>query len=193
MKKQRSEAGARWTAGIASVVVMAAAIAGLSRHVDAAVSGIGMEAAAPVDQDAAIDKDVLAARELAWRAYFAGDVKTLSGLLPPSFIGINMNDVPFADLASTLDSSREFRDKGGRLVRLSFPETRAQRFGDTVILYGRFELVLGAGGAERTMRGRLTEVFVRREGKWWHPGWHLDLMTPAPATAPVGPKPSAQQ
>ena len=128
-----------------------------------------------------IDRDVLIAREAAWRAYFGGDVQTLGDLLPPEFIGISMNEGPFTDRATTLAGARAFKENGGRLVRLTFPETRAQRFGDTVVLYGRYEAVIATGGAERTLRGRLTETFVRRNGKWWHPGWHLDLV-PAPAT-----------
>ena len=124
----------------------------------------------------AIDSEVLAKRELAWRAYFAGDTDTLGALLPPEFIGIGMTDEPFADRARTLTESRAFRDRGGRLVKLAFPETQAQRYGDTVVLYGRFELAIYSDGAEHTMRGRLTEVFVHRNGKWLHPGWHLDLV-----------------
>jgi hypothetical protein len=123
---------------------------------------------------AGIDPEVLAAREAAWRAYFAGDVKTLGDLLPPDFIGLGMMDGPFTDRATTLAEAREFQQKGGRLVRLAFPETRAQQYGDVVVLYGRYEAVIQTDGAERTMRGRLTEVFVRRDGKWLHPGWHLD-------------------
>ncbi len=126
---------------------------------------------------AAIDPAVLAAREAAWRAYFAGDVKTLGDLLPPEFIGLGMTDGPFTDRAKTLDEARAFQQKGGRLVRLAFPETQAQQFGEVVVLYGRYEAVIQADGVERTVRGRLTEMFVRRDGKWLHPGWHLDVST----------------
>lgn len=140
--------------------------------------------AKPVDQAAQIDREILTAREAAWRAYFGGDVQTLGDLLPDEFIGISMNESPFTDRATTLAGARAFKEKGGRLVRLTFPETRAQRFGDTVLLYGRYEAVIETGGTERTMRGRLTEIFVRRNGKWLHPGWHLDLTSaPAPAAS----------
>lgn len=132
--------------------------------------------------NAAIEQEVLAAREAAWRAYFGGDVKALGDLLPQEFIGIGMNEAPFADRARTLDGARAFRERGGRLVRLTFPETQAQRFGDVVVLYGRYEAVIQSGGAEQTLRGRLTEMFVRRDGKWLHPGWHLDL-TAEPASS----------
>jgi hypothetical protein len=131
----------------------------------------------------AIDPEVLAARESAWRAYFSGDVKVLGDLLPQEFIGIGMTGGPFADRATTLDGARAFRERGGRLVRLAFPETQMQRFGDVVVLYGRYEAVILTDGAERTLRGRLTEMFVRRDGKWVHPGWHLDL-TAGPVPEP---------
>ena len=121
------------------------------------VSGSRVAAAA-----AAIDPEVLVAREAAWR--------------------INMRDGPFVNRAQMLALARAFREGGGRLVRLTFPETQAQRFGDVVVLYGRFEVVFQSGGEERTRRGRLTEMFVRRDGKWLHPGWHLDLTAgPAPS------------
>ena len=153
------------------VVRIAALVLGIALLTTAAgaVSGAGVASGHDVDPE------VLAARESAWRAYFAGDEQTLKALLPTEFIGISMNDVPFADLATTLEGSREFKRKGGHLVRLAFPETRAQRFGDVIVLYGRYEVVIASDGAERTMSGRLTEMFVRRDGKWLHPGWHLDL------------------
>jgi hypothetical protein len=133
-----------------------------------------------------VDPELLAAREGAWRAYFSGDVKVLGDLLPPDFIGIGMSDGPFADRARTLEGARAFHEQGGRLVRLAFPETRAQRIGDVVVLYGRYEAVIQSGGTDRTMRGRLTEMFVRKDGKWIHPGWHLDLTAePAASAAPA--------
>jgi hypothetical protein len=85
-------------------------------------------------------------------------VKTLGEVLPEDFIGINMNDSPFTTRAKVLEASRAFRERGGRLVSLTFPETQAQRYGDVVVLYGRFEVVFHTGSAERTMRGRLTEL-----------------------------------
>ncbi len=123
----------------------------------------------------AIDPEILRLRESAWRAWFGGDEAALRSLLPPEFLGIDMGDGPFSDLEKTVAESRAFRAGGGRLVRLEFPETRAQRLGDVVVLYGRYSVVLESEGQERTLAGRLTELFVLREGRWWHPGWHLDL------------------
>ena len=126
-----------------------------------------------------IDPEVLRVREAAWRHWFAGDEAGLRHLLPPEFIGLDMSDGPFRSLDDTLAESRAYRAGGGKLVKLEFPETRAQRYGDVVVLYGRFSVVLESEGTQRTFSGRLTELFVRRDGRWWHPGWHLDL-TPTP-------------
>ncbi len=68
-----------------------------------------------------------------------------------------------------------FVNEGAGSFASRFRKRKAQRFGDVVVLYGRYEAVIQSGGAEHTMRGRLTEMFVRRDGKWLHPGWHLDL------------------
>ena len=121
-----------------------------------------------------IDPEVLALREAAWRAWFAGDEAALRGMLPPEFLGISSGPAGISTLDKTLASSRGFKESGGKLVALSFPETRAQRFGDTVVLYGNYEATIVSGGSEKQLRGQLTEIFVRQDGRWFHPGWHLD-------------------
>ena len=123
-----------------------------------------------------VDPEVLRLREAAWRAWFAGDEAELLRMLPPEFIGINMQAGPFSTREKTLEQSRTFHAAGGRLVRLDFPETQAQRYGDVVVLYGRYVAVVESDGSERTLSGRLTEVFVRKDGRWRHPGWHLDTV-----------------
>ena len=133
--------------------------------------------ASQVTSGGAIEPEILRLREAAWRAWFASDETALRQMLPPEFLGIDMGNGPFSDLEKTLEESRAFRAEGGRLVRLEFPETRAQQFGDVVVLYGRFSVVLESEGKANTLSGRLTEVFVRRAGRWWHPGWHLDLVS----------------
>ena len=122
----------------------------------------------------AIDPDVLALREAAWRAWFAGDEAALLAMLPEDFLGIGWSGTEISDRAKSIASSRGFKEAGGKLVSLSFPETRAQRLGDTVVFYGSYEVTFSIGGKEEKARGTLTEVFVKRDGRWLHPGWHLD-------------------
>lgn len=136
--------------------------------------GVASSPASAAGPGGAIEPEVLRLREAAWRSWFAGDDTALATMLPPEFIGIGWQDGPFSTRDATLERSRAFRAAGGRLVSLEFPETQAQRLGDVIVLYGRFRAVIESGGAEQTVGGRLTEVFVRRDGRWVHPGWHLD-------------------
>jgi hypothetical protein len=142
-----------------------------------ALSGPPAARAADAATSAALDPEVLRLREAAWRAYFAGDEVALGDMLPADFIGINMTDSPFVSREKALEEARSFRASGGRLVSLEFPETRAQHYGDVMIFYGRYTVVLESGGPKRTtqtLRGRLTEMFLKQGGRWVHTGWHLD-------------------
>jgi ketosteroid isomerase-like protein len=116
---------------------------------------------------------LLAVRESVWRAWFAGDVKTLGRLLPPELITLDSSGA-FGSLTSTLNDSRGFAASGGTLARLVFPRTEVQAYGATVILYTSYEMDLVTGGATRTERGVATEVFVQQpDGSWLHTGWQL--------------------
>ncbi len=133
-----------------------------------AISSVPMFAVEP------IDPDILAVREAAWRAWFGGDEATLRSILPEDFLSIGWGGTEISNRDQAIASSLEFKKSGGRLVSLSFPETRAQRAGDTVVFYGTFEVTFAHGTAETKIRGALTEVFVKRDGRWLHPGWHVD-------------------
>ena len=129
----------------------------------------------PAGAAEAIDPEVLALREAAWRAWFGGDEAALRAMLPDEFLGISSGGGgEISELEKTIAASRAFKEGGGRLVSLAFPETRAQRFGDTIVFYGSYEATIVSGNAEKQLHGRLTEVFVKRDGRWVHPGWHLD-------------------
>ena len=145
--------------------------------VDAAGAHAQPASAAPPTADG-IDSELLATRVTAWRAWFAGDVAALEAMLPAEFIAYGMTGKELSDRARTLAASRAFAASGGRLERLDFPATSAQRYGDVVVLYSLYEArLVDRAGKETTLRGRATEVFVRRDGRWLHPGWHLDLET----------------
>jgi len=118
-------------------------------------------------------KELFAAREAVWRAWFAGDTKQLTTLLPPELVTIEPSSNTFGTLKSNLEASRGFAGGGGKLTRLVFPTTEIQAYGATVILYTTFEMDVLEGGKTRTDRGAATEVFVRRDGRWINTGWQL--------------------
>jgi hypothetical protein len=120
---------------------------------------------------------LLKAREAVWRAWFGGDRATLTKLLPPELITIEPGSEKLGTLTSTLDGSREFAAGGGKLVRLVFPTTEIQAYGNTAIIYTSYEMELVTGGKSRTERGMATEVFVQKDGQWLNTGWQLGPIT----------------
>ena len=73
-----------------------------------------------------------------------------------------------------LRSSSEFHSKGGKLVRLEFPRTEIQHFGDVAIIWSMYALETEVDGKRTSGSSRVTEIFVYQHGHWTNPGWHTD-------------------
>ena len=67
------------------------------------------------------DEALLRARESVWRAWFAGDTRTLQALVPPETIVMSGGEKEWKHQSDVLRSSAEFHSKGGKLVRLEAP------------------------------------------------------------------------
>ena len=131
---------------------------------------VGSHAASIGDENA----QLLKMRESVWRAWFANDRKALERLVPPGTIVISAGEQEWKDQASVLESAAQFQSSGGKLLRLEFPRTQVQRFGDVAITYSQYLYETEVAGKRSRTSGRVTEVFVRRNGKWTNPGWHTD-------------------
>ena len=59
-------------------------------------------------------------------------------------------------------------------MRLEFPCVEIQSYGDVAVIYSLYTFETDAKGERNTSSGRATEVFVRKNGRWTNPGWHLD-------------------
>lgn len=118
--------------------------------------------------------ELLKARESVWRAWFVNDTKALEQLVPPDTIVISAGEEKWKNQADILQSAAKFQASGGKLVRLEFPRTEIQRFGDVAITYSQYLYETEEAGKRSVTSGRVTEVFVRRDGKWTNPGWHTD-------------------
>jgi ketosteroid isomerase-like protein len=120
------------------------------------------------------DEELLKAREAVWRAWFAGDVPSLEKLLPPDTIVISSGESKWNSQKDVLQAANTFHEKGGKLLRLEFPKTEVQHFGDVAITYSQYLYEIEQGGKRSVTSGRVTEVFVLRDGHWTNPGWHTD-------------------
>lgn len=134
----------------------------------------GAAGAAAEDLGAKEKAELLAVRDSAWYAWFGNDQAKLKELLPPDAVTISAGDPSWRDLAGVLESSARFAATGSKLTRLAFPRTEVQAYGATAFVYSLYEVDLDGPNGKRTLSGRATEVFVRQNRRWIHPGWHLD-------------------
>jgi hypothetical protein len=121
-----------------------------------------------------IRERVLAAREAVWRAYFTNDRATLEKLIPEEAIAIDDGAEAWSNRAAILAGAQGFADSKGKLVRLEFPKTEMQIYGNTIIIYTNYIYEIEANGKRTAFRGRGTEMFVRRGDDLVNVGWHLD-------------------
>jgi hypothetical protein len=137
----------------------------------------GIASAVAAEPDDATRQTILTLRDQAWRSWFANDRERFLQVVPDELVAIGWDGGAWQDREATLKSMADFAAGGRRLVSLDFPHDVFQQYGDTVILYTRFAIGIAdpAGTVTRT-EGRGTEIFVRRDGRWIHTGWHLDTI-----------------
>jgi Domain of unknown function (DUF4440) len=131
---------------------------------------LGSHFAAARDEQA----ELLKVRESVWHAWFVNDAKALEQLVPPGTIVISSGEEKWKDQTDILRSAAEFQASGGKLVRLEFPRTEVQRFGDVAVTYSQYVYETEVAGKRSQTSGRVTEIFVLHNGSWTNPGWHTD-------------------
>jgi hypothetical protein len=117
---------------------------------------------------------ILAAREAVWRAWFTNDRAALEKLIPEEVIAIGSGEEEWANRAKIFADAKSFVDAGGKLVRLEFPKTDIQVYGNTVLVYTTYVFETEMNGKRNTGTGRATEMFVRRGDELVNVGWHMD-------------------
>jgi ketosteroid isomerase-like protein len=120
------------------------------------------------------DEQLLQVRQAVWRAWFANDIKTLQALVPTETIVISGGEEKWKHQVEVFQSAADFQSAGGKLIRLEFPHTEVQHFGDVAIVWSSYVVETETNGKRSVSSGRASEVFVRRNGQWINPGWHTD-------------------
>src|SRR6267378_3266336 len=143
-------------------------------HQESMQESMEAQLAAPRPMGDQMKKRLLDAREAVWRAYFAGDRATLEKLIPEETVAIEAGDNTWSNRQTILDGAVQFAKGGGKLVKLEFPKTEIQVYGNTAVVYSNYAYELETGGQHINQSGRVTEVFVLRKGQWVNPGWHMD-------------------
>lgn len=116
-------------------------------------------------------QQLLDAREAVWRAWFANDRAKLEELIPEEALAGGAGG--WQNRAAILEDSKKFAETGAKLVRLEFPRTEMQIYGNTIILYTSYLIETEKDGRKNTSTGNGVETFVRRGGKYVNTGWLL--------------------
>ena len=121
-------------------------------------------------------QELLEAREAAWRAFYSADpAEAIPKSLDEDLIAIQESEEKWDNYTHLLALAKELKKQGVELIRLEFPVTQIQVFGNTAILYYTYIFETGVHGKSSSVdAGRGTEIFVRRDGRWVDVGWHLD-------------------
>jgi len=86
----------------------------------------------------------------------------------------NSDSPEWENRSAILASAKAFADSGSKLVKLEFPKTEIQAYGNTIIVYTTYVFEIDNAGKRTTVSGRGTEIFVRRGDELVNVGWHLD-------------------
>jgi len=132
------------------------------------------QATKPLSVTPQMRERILAEREKVWKAFFANDRAVLEKAIPEEAIAIDEGAPEWSNRASILAASKGFAESGAKLVRLEFPKTEMQVYGNTIIIYTTYLYEIEAGGQRTVKKGRGTEMFVRRGNELVNVGWHLD-------------------
>lgn len=145
-----------------------------------AVSPVGAQVAPRVA--ASLPPAELAALEIirkdVWTNWFSGDTAALHRTLGPELVAIGPDSRHWQTLGESLAWSARFKASGRTLVSVNFDSNMVHRFGDVVLMFSHYALVLDSAGTRASIGGRVTEVFVRKNGRWVHTSWHLDEVGP---------------
>ncbi|HEX6729694.1 MAG TPA: nuclear transport factor 2 family protein [Pyrinomonadaceae bacterium] len=119
-------------------------------------------------------QEIFTAREAVWKAWFTNDRAALEKLIPEEAIAIDGGSETWSDRKAIFASAQQFAESGGKLIRLEFPKTEMQVYGNTIIIYTTFIVETEVDGKRNVQSGRATEMFVKRGDTLVNVGWHLD-------------------
>lgn len=132
------------------------------------------EAAIP-SVDAAVRTQLQQACAAVWLAWGRNDQAMLRQITPPNIVTVlTPGDVVWGDRAQFIAAAQAFAAHHGHIVLLEFTTADVQLIDDAAVLYSRYIFTFDYEGRRQTVVGRLSMVFIRRDGVWQGVSWHLD-------------------
>ena len=127
----------------------------------------------PTETDREVTRQLIAARDSVWRAWFANDTVILRRMLPDALVAGGGRPIHWNDLPAELAESRSFASSGARLERITFTGTRITIDGAVAMAGSDYELLIRSPQRVDSVRGHAVELFVRQGAHWVNPFWLL--------------------
>jgi hypothetical protein len=122
-----------------------------------------------------VEKQVTAARDTVWRAFYHNDTALLRRYIPPALAAAEGGaQMRWNTRSDVMTGSRRFADSKSRFVDVKFANTQISASGSSALVRSNYEVIVESGGRMDTTRGRATELFVRMGSTWVNPYWQLE-------------------
>ena len=90
----------------------------------------------------AVRQELLKVRQRIWESYFRNDQTQLQQSIGGDFLTINPNEEHWQNRDEFLAGAEAFARHNGKLVRLTFPRTEIQDFGNVAVLYSLVQITM---------------------------------------------------
>src|SRR6266567_2896349 len=114
-----------------------------------------------------VEKQLVAARDTVWRAYFHNDTALLRRYIPPAAATAEgSKEMRWNTRSDIMDGARGFANSKARLIDVKFSDSQFSIAGHSALLRSNYAVIVESGGRRDTTRGRATELFVRQGSTW---------------------------
>src|SRR3954471_6506088 len=86
------------------------------------------------------NREILAARDTVWRAWFSNDTALLRRFIPPAAAVIEGTGRKWSDRKEIIDEARDLAASGARLVDVKFANTEIQRVGHSALVRSNYRV-----------------------------------------------------
>ena len=127
-------------------------------------------------QSSSPDRELLAARDTVWRAFFHHDTALLRRYIPPAAATLEgaTLDSRWGSRSDIMAGSLGFAQSASRFVDVKFENTQVSHAGHSALVQSNYAIIVETNGRRDTTHGRATELFVRQSGTWLNPYWQLE-------------------
>jgi len=137
---------------------------------------LGFATSTATAQTTGLERELFAARDTVWRAWFRNDTALLRRFIPPAAATIEGRDreARWNSRTDIMAGARGFARSPSRFIDVIFENTHVSSSGHSALVQSNYALIVETNGKRDTTRGRATELFVQQGTTWVNPYWQLE-------------------